>query len=184
MTDAVAWDEVRAALAAGASRSHRAQGGGIWPDGSWHARRSTVPRFHGDGQHQAHRTARDRRHQPGVPQGTNGLLYRPWWECHDRADQSQTGPLRHDGRLEGISMDGITPAIGILGIIVGLPVAFIALHWWLHPERRLSWRRAREASGDAARGQARSSLLWWPTLGGGGDGGDGGDGGGGGDGGS
>jgi hypothetical protein len=116
-----------------------------------------------------------------VPQGTNGLLYRTWWECHDRADQSQTGPLRHDGRLEGISMDGITSAIGILGIIVGLPVASIALHWWLHPERRLSWRRAREASGDAARGQARSSLLWWPTLGGGGDGdGGGGNGGGGG----
>jgi hypothetical protein len=34
----VAWDELRAALVAGASFSHHAQGGGIWPDGSWHAR--------------------------------------------------------------------------------------------------------------------------------------------------
>jgi hypothetical protein len=94
----------------------------------------------------------------------------------------QTGPLRHDRRQEGTSMDGIISAIVILGIIVGLPVAFIALHWWLYPERRLSWRRAREASGDADRGQARSSLLWWPILGGGGGdgGGGGGDGGGGG----
>src|SRR5918994_3003131 len=30
----VAWDELRAALVAGASFSHRAQGGGIWPDGA------------------------------------------------------------------------------------------------------------------------------------------------------
>jgi hypothetical protein len=119
-----------------------------------------------------------------VPQDTDESLYRTWRECHDRAGQSQTGPLRHDRRQEGISMDGITPAIAILGIIVGLPIAFIALHWWLYPERRLSWRRAREASGDADRGQARSSLLWWPILGGGDGGGGDGGGGGGGDGGS
>src|ERR671920_1405892 len=29
-----AWDELQAALAAGASFSHHAQGGGIWPDGA------------------------------------------------------------------------------------------------------------------------------------------------------
>jgi periplasmic divalent cation tolerance protein len=37
-TEQPAWDELRAALAAGASFSHHAQGGGIWPDGRWHAR--------------------------------------------------------------------------------------------------------------------------------------------------
>jgi hypothetical protein len=81
-------------------------------------------------------------------------------------------------------MDAITPAIIILAIIVGLPLLFIALHWWLHPERRLSWRRAAEASGDADRKQVRGS-GGWAILGGGGDGGDGGGGdAGGGDGGS
>jgi hypothetical protein len=63
-------------------------------------------------------------------------------------------------------MDGIITAIVIVGIIVGLPAAFIALHWWLHPERRLSWRRAREASGDADREQVRGS-GGWAILGGG-----------------
>jgi hypothetical protein len=67
-------------------------------------------------------------------------------------------------------MDDLTPAIVILGIILGLPAVLIALHWWLHPERRLSWRRATEASGDADRGQARGS-GGWAILGGGGDGG-------------
>jgi hypothetical protein len=82
-------------------------------------------------------------------------------------------------------MDGIILAIVAVGVVVGVPAVFIALHWWLHPERRLSWRGAREASGDADREPARSSLLWWPTFGGGGDGsGGGGGGGGGGDGGS
>jgi hypothetical protein len=70
-------------------------------------------------------------------------------------------------------MNGINPAIVILGIIVGPPVILIALHWWLHPERRLSWRRLREASGDADREQVRGS-SWWAILGGGGGGGDGG----------
>jgi hypothetical protein len=30
----VAWDELRAVLVVGASFSHHAQGGGIWPDGA------------------------------------------------------------------------------------------------------------------------------------------------------
>ena len=37
-TEQLARDELRAALVVGASFSHHAQGGGIWPDGRWHAR--------------------------------------------------------------------------------------------------------------------------------------------------
>jgi hypothetical protein len=70
-------------------------------------------------------------------------------------------------------MDDLTPAIAILGIILGPPAVLIALHWWLHPERRLSWRRPREASADADRGQADGS-GGWASLDGGGGGGDGG----------
>ena len=73
-------------------------------------------------------------------------------------------------------MKTILVAIIAIVALAGPTVLALALFWRRNPDRRLSWRRALDASSDADREHFRGpSWQGWPFIGGGGGDGGGGD---------
>jgi hypothetical protein len=76
--------------------------------------------------------------------------------------------------MGGDPVNTILVAIIAIVAIAGPTILALALFWRRNPDRRLSWRRALDASSDADREHFRGPSWQGPFIGGGGGGGDGG----------
>ena len=72
---------------AGASFSHHAQGGGIWPDGSWHARPPAASAANQPGTRAGHRPA-------VLIHGIHGRLQQRSWTAEDGSARSVVEVVR------------------------------------------------------------------------------------------